>query len=74
MRGEAAWPKQFVLTPLSGGRASRSAFSEIRIISRGFVELIGPGVNNRVLIEVIDGGPKALLEFLLRRNADVAED
>jgi hypothetical protein len=30
-------------------------------------------VNNRVLIEVIDSGHKALLEFLLRRDADMAQ-
>ena len=74
MRGEAAQPRQFVRISLSGKRTTRLAFFEIRIISRGFVELIGPGMNNRPLIEVIDGGHKALLEFLVRRDADVAED
>ena len=35
--------------------------------------MIGPGVNDGVLVEVIDGGHETILEFLLGRNADVAE-
>ena len=30
--------------------------SEIRIISGGLVELVGPGVNDRIVVEVVNGG------------------
>jgi hypothetical protein len=42
-----------------------------RIISLGAVEPIGPGVNDRFLIEVIHGGHETLLEFLYGFDADV---
>jgi 3-hydroxyacyl-CoA dehydrogenase len=35
-----------------------------RIMSLGPVELVGPGVNDPFLIEVIQGGHNAMLEFL----------
>ena len=44
-----------------------------RIISLGPVELIGPGVNDRFLIEVVHGGHDTILEFLFGFDADVAQ-
>jgi hypothetical protein len=44
-----------------------------RIISLSPVELVGPGVNDRVLIEVIHGGDDTILEFLFGFDADVAQ-
>jgi len=35
---------------------------------------MGPGVNDRRLIEVIDRGHEPILELLLRRDPDVAQD
>ena len=36
--------------------------------------LVGPGVDDRFLIEEIHGGYDAILEFLFRCDADVAQD
>src|SRR5579864_1628407 len=44
-----------------------------RIISLGPVEPIGPGVNNRFLIEVIYGGHETILEFLFGFDAHVTQ-
>ena len=44
-----------------------------RIISLGPVEPIGPGVNDRFLIEVIHGGHETILEFLFGFDADVTQ-
>ena len=38
------------------------------------VELIGPGVNNRLLIEIVHGSHDPILDFLFGHDADVAED
>src|SRR5207237_5317916 len=47
---------------------------EVRIISGGLVELVRPGVNNGVLVEVVDGGHEAVLEFLFGGDPDVTQD
>jgi hypothetical protein len=36
--------------------------SKVRIISGGFVELVGPSVDDRMSIDVVDGSHDALLE------------
>ena len=38
---------------------------EVRIISGGLVELIGPRVNDGALVEVVHGGHETSSEFLL---------
>jgi hypothetical protein len=43
---------------------------EVRIISCGLVELAGH-VNDRIAIEIIHGGHKAILELLFGGDADV---
>ena len=55
-------------------RATRPAFSKFEIISGRLVELIGPGVNDGLLIEIVHGSHDPILEFLFGRDADVAED
>ena len=45
-----------------------------RIISLGPLEPVGPGVNDRFLIEVIHGGHETVLEFLFGGDTDAAED
>ena len=52
----------------------RPAFSKLEIISGRLVELIGPGVNDGLLIEIVHGSHDPILEFLFGRDADVAED
>ncbi len=47
---------------------------EIRIISGGLVELVGPGVNDRIVVEVVYSGHEALFEFLFGDDADVAQN
>jgi hypothetical protein len=42
-------------------------------ISLGPVEPVGPGVNDRFLIEVVHGGHDTILEFLFGFDADVAQ-
>ena len=44
-----------------------------RIISLGPVELVGPGVNDRFVIEVIHSGHETILEFLFGFDADVTQ-
>jgi len=44
-----------------------------RIISLGPVEPVGPGVNDRFLIEVIHSGRETVLEFLFGFDADVTQ-
>src|SRR5579862_6366549 len=46
----------------------------VRIISGSLGEFIGPGVDDRMAIDVIDTGDDALLEFVFRGDADVAQD
>src|SRR5882762_7641784 len=48
--------------------------SEIRIISSSLIEDEGPGVNDGLLIEVIHGGPDAILEFLFGCDTDMTQD
>src|SRR5437016_4119253 len=43
---------------------------EIRIISGGLVELVGPCVNDWIAVEVIDRGHEALLELLFGGDTD----
>ena len=45
-----------------------------RILSGGLFELVGPSVNDRVVVEVIDGSHDAVFEFLFGCDADVAQD
>src|SRR5437016_13530935 len=47
---------------------------EIRIISGGLVELVGPYVNDWIAVEVIDRGHEALFELLFGGDTDVAQD
>jgi hypothetical protein len=44
-----------------------------RIISFRPVELVGPAVNDRFLIEVVDGGHETILEFLFGFDANVTQ-
>jgi hypothetical protein len=37
-------------------------------------ELVGPGVNDGITVEIIRGSREAILEFLLGGDADVAQD
>ena len=68
------------LVQLTSGLASgsathpRPAFSKFEIILGRLVELIGPGVNDGLLIEIVHGSHDPILEFLFGRDADVAED
>jgi hypothetical protein len=48
--------------------------SLVRIISGGLVELVGPGMNDGIVVEVVYGGYEALFEFLFGDDADVAQD
>jgi hypothetical protein len=47
--------------------------SKIRILSSGVVKFVGPCVDDRLLVDVIDGGQDALREFLFGDDAYVAE-
>ena len=47
---------------------------EVRIISCSLVELVGPCVNDRIAVEIIDRGHEAILELVLGCDADVAQD
>ena len=53
---------------------TRSAFPWFEFISGGIGELVGPSVDDGMAIDVVDTGHDALLEFLLRCHADVAQD
>ena len=44
-----------------------------RLLSRGLVDLVGPGMNNRFGIDVLEIGEDARLEFSFRCDANVAE-
>src|SRR4029453_4144771 len=44
------------------------------MISGGFVELVGPCVDDWIAVEVIDRGHEALLELLFGGDTDVAQD
>jgi hypothetical protein len=46
---------------------------EIRIISGGVIELVGPSVDDGGSIKVINGGHDAILEFLFGCEADMAQ-
>ena len=46
----------------------------VRILSRGLFKLVGPSVDDGVLVEVIHGSHDAVLEFLFGCDADVAQD
>src|SRR5262249_10040957 len=48
--------------------------SEVRIIACGLVELVGPCVNDRIVVEVVHGGHKAVLELLFGGDADMAQN
>src|SRR3954470_12673027 len=50
---------------------TRSSFLRIESYSSCVVDLIGPRVNDGVLVEVIHGGHEPILEFLLGGNANV---
>ena len=43
-------------------------------MSGGLVELIGPGVNHRMLVDIIHGSHDAILEFVFARDANVTQD
>ena len=45
----------------------------VRILSRGLFKLVGPGVDDGVLVEVIHGSHDAVLELLFGCDADVAQ-
>ena len=47
---------------------------EIRIISGGLVELVGPSVDDGVSVELVHGGHDTVLELLFGCDADVAQD
>ena len=44
------------------------------IAQSGLVELVGPGVNDGIAVEIIHGGHEAILEFLLGGDANVPQD
>ena len=44
-----------------------------QLLSRGLADLVGPGVNHRVGVDVIEIGEDACLEFSLRCDANVVE-
>src|SRR3977135_1129594 len=46
----------------------------VRIISGSIGELIGPGVDDRMAIDVVDGGHTASLKFVLSSHSDVTQD
>src|SRR5258706_3700832 len=46
---------------------------EVRIISGGLIELIGPSVDDGMAVEFIHGSHDAVLEFLFGCDADVAQ-
>jgi hypothetical protein len=46
----------------------------VRIISGGLGALVGPSVDDWMMIDVVDAGHDALLEFVFRRDQDVAQD
>src|ERR1700730_16013234 len=50
-----------------------SSSIEIRIISGGLIELIGPSVDDGIAIEFIHGGHDAVLMFLFGFEADLAQ-
>src|SRR3954470_23229818 len=52
---------------------TRSSFLKFESYSSCVVDLIGPRVNDGVLVEVIHGGHEPILEFLLGGNANVAQ-
>jgi hypothetical protein len=45
-----------------------------RIISGGLGELVGPCVDDRTAIDILDAGHDALLELFLGRHSDVTQD
>src|ERR1700716_210285 len=54
---------------VAGRKPSRCALGSVfvdRIISGGLGELVGPGVVDRMAIDVLDTGHDALLELVLR--------
>ena len=51
-----------------------SSVSEVRIISGGLIELVGPSVDEGALVEVVNGSHDAVLEFLFGGDADVAQN
>ena len=46
----------------------------VRIISGSLGELVGPGVDDWMPIDIVDTGHDALFELVLRCNPDVAQD
>jgi len=46
---------------------------EVRIISGGLIELVGPSVSHRIAIEFVHGGQDPILEFLFGCDADVPQ-
>src|SRR4051812_25848550 len=59
--------------PTRTPRQTRSSFLKFESYSSCVVDLIGPRVNDGVLVEVIHGGHEPILEFLLGGNANVAQ-
>src|SRR3954471_10638512 len=49
------------------------AVSMKRLLSRGRIELVGPGVDDGFAVNVVDVGEDPRLEFFLGSDADVAE-
>ena len=46
----------------------------VRIISGSLGEFVGPGVDDRMAIDVVDTGHDAVLEFVFRCHPDMAQD
>ena len=46
---------------------------KVRIISGSSIELVGPCVDDQILVEVIHGSHEAILKFLFGCDADVAQ-
>src|SRR3954454_10520895 len=71
--GTGAPNSAHLITQLSFETATRSSFLKFESYSSCVVDLIGPRVNDGVLVEVIHGGHEPILEFLLGGNANVAQ-
>jgi hypothetical protein len=56
-----------------GPRANQYSVSETGILSGGMIEPVCPSVDDRIVIEVIDGGDQPILRFLLGGNPDMSQ-
>jgi hypothetical protein len=52
--------------------ASSYIVSEIRIISSGSVELVGPGMYHRLPVDIVDGSEDGILRLVLGSDPVVA--